>query len=177
MRLELRRAAVAVLMTIGFAATQTATGQDATVSVSADQRLAFGEETVVASGALLPLGLALLMAAGAPAMAAPCPGNADALEHPQGFLEVFNGRGNYSVERLLAILHEHHAVAGSLQDAPIPDHDWPAALEDIRMGQCLQHDFGTDPGRIAHGDGNRRQFAFGRHAGHVRPFPLATSVA
>jgi rare lipoprotein A len=36
-------AAVAVLMTIGFVATQTATGQDATVSVSADQRLAFGE--------------------------------------------------------------------------------------------------------------------------------------
>jgi 2-methylcitrate dehydratase PrpD len=28
-------------------------------------------------------------------------GNADALEHPQGFLEVFNGSGNYSVERLL----------------------------------------------------------------------------
>ena len=28
-------------------------------------------------------------------------GNADALEHPQGFLEVFNGAGNYSVERLL----------------------------------------------------------------------------
>jgi 2-methylcitrate dehydratase PrpD len=27
--------------------------------------------------------------------------NADALEHPQGFLEVFNGSGNYSVERLL----------------------------------------------------------------------------
>src|SRR5215208_2928112 len=37
-------AAVAVLMTIGFAVTQTATGQDATVSVSTDQRLAFGEE-------------------------------------------------------------------------------------------------------------------------------------
>lgn len=28
-------------------------------------------------------------------------GNPDALEHPQGFFEVFNGRGNYSVERLL----------------------------------------------------------------------------
>jgi 2-methylcitrate dehydratase PrpD len=28
-------------------------------------------------------------------------GNADALEHPQGFLEVFNGSGNYHVERLL----------------------------------------------------------------------------
>lgn len=40
-------AAVAVLMTIGFVATQTATGQDATVSVNADQRLAFGEELKV----------------------------------------------------------------------------------------------------------------------------------
>ena len=40
-------AAVAVLMTIGFAVTQTATGQDATVSVNADQRLAFGEELKV----------------------------------------------------------------------------------------------------------------------------------
>ena len=37
-------AVVAVLMTIGFVATQTATGQDATVSVRADQRLAYGEE-------------------------------------------------------------------------------------------------------------------------------------
>lgn len=36
-------AAVAVLMTIGFVATQTATGQDAGVSMSADQRLAYGE--------------------------------------------------------------------------------------------------------------------------------------
>jgi hypothetical protein len=36
-------AAVAVLMTIGFALTQTATGQDATVSMSSDQRLAYGE--------------------------------------------------------------------------------------------------------------------------------------
>ena len=36
-------AAVAVLMTIGFVATQTATGQDASVSMNADQRLAFGE--------------------------------------------------------------------------------------------------------------------------------------
>jgi rare lipoprotein A (peptidoglycan hydrolase) len=35
--------AVAVLMTIGFIATQTATGQDASVSMSSDQRLAFGE--------------------------------------------------------------------------------------------------------------------------------------
>ena len=34
-------------MTIGFVVTQTATGQDATVSVSADQRLAFGEELKV----------------------------------------------------------------------------------------------------------------------------------
>jgi 2-methylcitrate dehydratase PrpD len=29
-------------------------------------------------------------------------GNADALEHPQGFLELFNGAGTYSVERILA---------------------------------------------------------------------------
>jgi hypothetical protein len=36
-------AAVAALMTIGFLATQTATGQDASVSVNADQRLAYGE--------------------------------------------------------------------------------------------------------------------------------------
>ena len=36
-------AAVAALMTIGLVATQTATGQDATVSVNADQRLAYGE--------------------------------------------------------------------------------------------------------------------------------------
>ena len=36
-------AAVAVLMTIGFTATQTASGQDAAVSVNADQRLAYGE--------------------------------------------------------------------------------------------------------------------------------------
>jgi len=35
--------AVAALMTIGFIATQTATGQDASVSMSSDQRLAFGE--------------------------------------------------------------------------------------------------------------------------------------
>ena len=40
-------AVVAVLMTIAFVATQTATGQDASVSVSADQRLAFGEELKV----------------------------------------------------------------------------------------------------------------------------------
>jgi hypothetical protein len=37
-------AAVAALMTVGLLATQTATGQDATVSVSADERLAFGEQ-------------------------------------------------------------------------------------------------------------------------------------
>ena len=29
-------------------------------------------------------------------------GNADAVEHPQGFLELFNGRGTYSIERILA---------------------------------------------------------------------------
>jgi rare lipoprotein A len=40
-------AAVAVLMTIGFVLTQTATGQDASVSVNADQRLAYGEELKV----------------------------------------------------------------------------------------------------------------------------------
>ena len=40
-------AAVAVLMTIGFVLTQTATGQDASVSVTADQRLAYGEELKV----------------------------------------------------------------------------------------------------------------------------------
>ncbi len=40
-------AAVAVLMTIGFVLTQTATGQDASVSVSAHQRLAYGEELKV----------------------------------------------------------------------------------------------------------------------------------
>jgi rare lipoprotein A (peptidoglycan hydrolase) len=36
-------AAVAVLMTIGFQATQTASGQDAGVSLNADERLSYGE--------------------------------------------------------------------------------------------------------------------------------------
>ena len=41
---------------------------------------------------------------------------------------------------------------GALQDAPVPDDKRPAAPEDVRVGECLQHDLGTDPGRIAHGD-------------------------
>src|SRR5687768_3744816 len=40
-------AAVAVLMTIGFVATQTATGQDASVSMSSAERLKFGEALTV----------------------------------------------------------------------------------------------------------------------------------
>ena len=44
---RLQGAAVAVLMTIGFVATQTATGQDASVSMSSEQRLAFGEALTV----------------------------------------------------------------------------------------------------------------------------------
>jgi hypothetical protein len=40
---RLHGAAAVALMTIGFVATQTATGQDATVSVNADERLAYGE--------------------------------------------------------------------------------------------------------------------------------------
>ena len=40
-------AAVAVLMTIGFPIAQTATGQDASVSMSAEKRLAYGEELKV----------------------------------------------------------------------------------------------------------------------------------
>ena len=40
-------ASVAVLMTIGFVLTQTATGQDASVSASADERLAYGEGLTV----------------------------------------------------------------------------------------------------------------------------------
>ncbi|MCD6058862.1 MAG: hypothetical protein K0Q89_2392 [Thermomicrobiales bacterium] len=55
---------------------------------------------------------------------------------------------------------------GSLQDAPIPDHEWPAALEDNRMGQCLHHDLGTDPGRIAHGDRQQGSGVF-THADRV----------
>ena len=45
--MRLYGAVVAVLMTIGIAAAQTATGQDATVSVSAAERLLYGEELKV----------------------------------------------------------------------------------------------------------------------------------
>ena len=41
---------------------------------------------------------------------------------------------------------------GPLQDAPVADDERPAAREDVRMGERLQHDLRTDPGRIAHGD-------------------------
>jgi rare lipoprotein A len=44
---RLYSAAVAALMTIGFLATQTAAGQDASVSVNADQRLAYGDALTV----------------------------------------------------------------------------------------------------------------------------------
>ena len=41
---------------------------------------------------------------------------------------------------------------GPLQDAPVANDEWPAALVDIRMGECFQDDFRTDSSRVTHRD-------------------------
>jgi 2-methylcitrate dehydratase PrpD len=72
-------------------------------------------------------------------------GNAEALEHPQGFLEVFNGRGNYSVERLL----EKWGTPWEIEMPGIAVKQYPCCLStqaavDLTIELVARHDVRPD---------------------------------
>lgn len=72
-------------------------------------------------------------------------GHADALEHPQGFLELFNGRGNYSVERLL----EKWGDPWDIEMPGIAVKQYPCCLStqsaiDVTLDLVTKHDVKAD---------------------------------
>lgn len=72
-------------------------------------------------------------------------GNPDALEHPQGFLEVFNGRGNYSVERLF----EKWGEPWEIEMPGIAVKQYPCCLStqaavDVMLELVTTHDLHAD---------------------------------
>lgn len=72
-------------------------------------------------------------------------GNADALEHPQGFLDVFNGPGTYSIERML----EKWGTPWEIEMPGIAIKQYPCCLStqaaiDLMIGLVKEHDVSPD---------------------------------
>ncbi|OGA47946.1 MAG: hypothetical protein A3G24_08300 [Betaproteobacteria bacterium RIFCSPLOWO2_12_FULL_62_13] len=72
-------------------------------------------------------------------------GNADALEHPQGFLQVFNGAGTYSIERIL----EKWGTPWEIEMPGIAIKQYPCCLStqsaiDLMIGLVKEHDVRAD---------------------------------
>ncbi|MDB5866660.1 MAG: hypothetical protein JWO70_4466 [Betaproteobacteria bacterium] len=71
--------------------------------------------------------------------------NADALEHPQGFLDVFNGPGTYSIERIL----EKWGTPWEIEMPGIAVKQYPCCLStqgaiDVMIGLVREHDVHPD---------------------------------
>jgi 2-methylcitrate dehydratase PrpD len=72
-------------------------------------------------------------------------GNADALEHPQGFLDLFNGQGHYDVERIL----EKWGTPWDIEMPGIAVKQYPCCLStqsavDLMIGLTTQNDVAID---------------------------------